>query len=98
MADITALLHRWRDGSRDSENELFAVVLPDLRRLARYLMKGERKGHTMQPTDLEEHTSELQSRSDLVCRLLLEKKKNHLEALGIVLSCEKLALTAALLQ
>src|SRR2546428_3811705 len=30
----------------------------------------------------EEHTSELQSRSDLVCRLLLEKKKDaHMEAL-----------------
>src|SRR2546428_8822899 len=27
----------------------------------------------------EEHTSELQSRSDLVCRLLLEKKKNNTE-------------------
>src|SRR3989440_1715571 len=26
----------------------------------------------------EEHTSELQSRSDLVCRLLLEKKKTRL--------------------
>src|SRR5206468_4379442 len=26
----------------------------------------------------EEHTSELQSRSDLVCRLLLEKKKHKL--------------------
>src|SRR2546421_3487116 len=26
----------------------------------------------------EEHTSELQSRSDLVCRLLLEKKKNKM--------------------
>src|SRR5207249_9315330 len=26
----------------------------------------------------EEHTSELQSRFDLVCRLLLEKKKNNL--------------------
>src|SRR5699024_12177607 len=26
----------------------------------------------------EEHTSELQSRFDLVCRLLLEKKKHHL--------------------
>src|SRR5206468_10339647 len=26
----------------------------------------------------EEHTSELQSRSDLVCRLLLEKKKHQL--------------------
>src|SRR5260221_3011790 len=25
----------------------------------------------------EEHTSELQSHSDLVCRLLLEKKKEH---------------------
>src|SRR5947207_15669499 len=25
----------------------------------------------------EEHTSELQSHSDLVCRLLLEKKKSH---------------------
>src|SRR5260221_4292334 len=29
----------------------------------------------------EEHTSELQSHSDLVCRLLLEKKKKHKEAL-----------------
>src|SRR2546428_6669433 len=29
----------------------------------------------------EEHTSELQSRSDLVCRLLLEKKKTWLEPL-----------------
>src|SRR5438874_7460328 len=27
----------------------------------------------------EEHTSELQSRRDLVCRLLLEKKKQHWE-------------------
>src|SRR5476649_2639409 len=29
----------------------------------------------------EEHTSELQSHSDLVCRLLLEKKKNVEQAL-----------------
>src|SRR5688572_31495591 len=28
----------------------------------------------------EEHTSELQSQSNLVCRLLLEKKKNKTEA------------------
>src|SRR5438067_9414400 len=28
-------------------------------------------------TRSEEHTSELQSRFDLVCRLLLEKKKQH---------------------
>src|SRR2546428_7666703 len=30
----------------------------------------------------EEHTSELQSRSDLVCRLLLEKKKTAIGASG----------------
>src|SRR5437868_10968455 len=30
----------------------------------------------------EEHTSELQSRFDLVCRLLLEKKKNNITYLG----------------
>src|SRR2546428_2448564 len=31
--------------------------------------------HRSRPNRSEEHTSELQSRSDLVCRLLLEKKK-----------------------
>src|SRR5438874_8575201 len=41
---------------------------------------GERERATMRLGDLarsEEHTSELQSRRDLVCRLLLEKKKKH---------------------
>jgi RNA polymerase sigma factor (TIGR02999 family) len=52
MADITELLHRWGRGSREAENELFALVLPDLRRFARYLLKGERKGHSLQATDL----------------------------------------------
>src|SRR5260221_7463978 len=42
----------------------------------------------------EEHTSELQSHSDLVCRLLLEKKKKTEENLGtknkkvLILMCE----------
>src|SRR2546430_12652351 len=31
----------------------------------------------------EEHTSELQSQSNLVCRLLLEKKKKHLLILAV---------------
>src|SRR2546428_6767914 len=35
----------------------------------------------------EEHTSELQSRSDLVCRLLLEKKKRNIDLLvGVLLN------------
>src|SRR5260221_9659549 len=33
----------------------------------------------------EEHTSELQSHSDLVCRLLLEKKKNKNKKLDYIL-------------
>src|SRR5437588_5820778 len=33
-------------------------------------------------TRSEEHTSELQSHSDLVCRLLLEKKKDRLNTSG----------------
>src|SRR2546428_2548519 len=35
-----------------------------------------RPGYVALADRSEEHTSELQSRSDLVCRLLLEKKKN----------------------
>jgi RNA polymerase sigma factor (TIGR02999 family) len=50
--DITQLLQRWREGSRDAENQLFALVLPNLRRLAHYLMMRERKGHSMQATEL----------------------------------------------
>src|SRR2546428_5154163 len=41
----------------------------------------------------EEHTSELQSRSDLVCRLLLEKKKTHSLDFHITLSPSTLQLT-----
>src|SRR5579863_9435263 len=50
--DITLLLHKWREGSREAENELFALVFPDLRRLAHYLMRRERKDHTLQATEL----------------------------------------------
>src|SRR2546430_11019484 len=36
----------------------------------------------------EEHTSELQSQSNLVCRLLLEKIKNYLHKPGITTACQ----------
>ena len=35
----------------------------------------------------EEHTSELQSRRNLVCRLLLEKKKNEKKKITTTLDC-----------
>jgi RNA polymerase sigma factor (TIGR02999 family) len=50
--DITELLRRWRAGDRQAENDLFAAVLPKLRRLAQYLMQKERKGHSLQATEL----------------------------------------------
>src|SRR3712207_7188418 len=40
--------------------------------------------HEVQRARSEEHTSELQSRQYLVCRLLLEKKKNDIQMLCIV--------------
>jgi RNA polymerase sigma-70 factor (ECF subfamily) len=52
MGDITLLLHQWQQGSPDAENQLFEMVVPDLRRLAHYLMKGERRDHSLQPTEL----------------------------------------------
>src|SRR5438067_10370164 len=43
--------------------------------LARSVQDHERHDHRRSRARSEEHTSELQSRFDLVCRLLLEKKK-----------------------
>src|SRR2546428_10150367 len=42
----------------------------------------------------EEHTSELQSRSDLVCRLLLEKKKK--QPVGVLYDRRLAVVTAAI--
>src|SRR2546422_7036957 len=44
-----------------------------------------------EPGRSEEHTSELQSRLHLVCRLLLEKKKQHNQGISIVLTAECVA-------
>src|SRR5207249_5622090 len=43
----------------------------------RVLRRGDEERHGGGDARSEEHTSELQSRFDLVCRLLLEKKKNE---------------------
>src|SRR2546428_5438652 len=42
----------------------------------------------------EEHTSELQSRSDLVCRLLLEKKKKKRNYVLVFISIDNARLSA----
>jgi RNA polymerase sigma factor (TIGR02999 family) len=52
MGEITQLLQQWREGDREAENELFTMVTPNLRRLAHYMMKGERPDHSLQATEL----------------------------------------------
>src|SRR5690349_23589836 len=42
------------------------------------VLTGQPFHGTVQRSRSEEHTSELQSRRDLVCRLLLEKKKKNI--------------------
>src|SRR5690349_24004177 len=51
-----------------------AVVIPHLLQPSR-IGKPARRSRQQDIGRSEEHTSELQSRRDLVCRLLLEKKK-----------------------
>src|SRR5690606_11369783 len=61
------------DGIRTLQILPRAFSLPHLRSEAVNLT------NTLITTRSEEHTSELQSRENLVCRLLLEKKKNRLQ-------------------
>src|SRR5947207_12627388 len=58
-----------------------AVAL--LREGAPALGGGERRPEPVRAQRSEEHTSELQSHSDLVCRLLLEKKKKTATAIEV---------------
>jgi RNA polymerase sigma factor (TIGR02999 family) len=50
--DVTGLLHRLRDGDREALDRLLPLVYGEMRALAAYHMKGERKNHTLQPTAL----------------------------------------------
>src|SRR2546428_7325873 len=51
-------------------------ILPPMPKRMLASLPGQAVEMTPATSRSEEHTSELQSRSDLVCRLLLEKKKN----------------------
>src|SRR3712207_6984476 len=64
----------------EAEGLLALMLLQESRRSARESADGDLVLLEDQDRSLwrsEEHTSELQSRQYLVCRLLLEKKKNH---------------------
>ena len=46
------MLRAWSSGDRSVEERLFAVVVPDLHKLARHMMCRERPDHSLQPTAL----------------------------------------------
>ncbi len=50
--DVTQLLRKWCAGDRAAESQLFKLVMPDLRRLARYYASRERPDEILQPTAL----------------------------------------------
>jgi RNA polymerase sigma factor (TIGR02999 family) len=50
--EITVLLQGWRNGDKEAEAQLFERIMPDLRRIAGYIFRSERPGHTLQPTAL----------------------------------------------
>lgn len=50
--NVAQLMARFRQGDRDSANQLVELLYPEIRRLAASKMKGERSEHTWQPTVL----------------------------------------------
>jgi RNA polymerase sigma factor (TIGR02999 family) len=66
---INELLGRWSKGDAEALNELVPLVYHDLRRIAGYLFKSERKNHTLQPTAVLNEAFMKLGRSDKVeCR------------------------------
>ncbi len=50
--DVTALLRAWADGDASALDALLPHLERELHRLASHHMRGERPGHTLQPTAL----------------------------------------------
>ncbi len=50
--NVTQLLVECREGDEQAFEDLLPIVYDELRRLASHYMKGERQGHTLQPTAL----------------------------------------------
>jgi len=50
--DLTALLNGMRQGDRDAAEQASKLIYNELHRIASYWMRGERRGHTLQTTDL----------------------------------------------
>src|SRR5512138_1265495 len=52
QSQVTQLLLDWSDGDKAALDKLMPLVYQELKRLARYYMRRERAGHTLQSTAL----------------------------------------------
>ncbi len=50
--EVTELLVRWSEGDENALERLMPLVVDELRLLARGFFRGERRDHTLQPTEL----------------------------------------------
>src|SRR2546428_1849807 len=76
----TTLFRSPNDHRSDDHRPVVRGGAARVRRQLDHAAAGERESAARARRERsEEHTSELQSRSDIVCRLLLEKKKNNRE-------------------
>src|SRR3712207_7196913 len=81
----------FRSPRRPSPRRVFGSPRPGSRQRRPRCRRGDRCPHSSWSGPgppcprSEEHTSELQSRQYLVCRLLLEKKKKHISILTPIL-------------
>ncbi len=50
--DITAMLHAWSNGDQEALERLTPMVYDKLKKIAHNRLRSERKGHTMQSTEI----------------------------------------------
>src|SRR5687768_17746438 len=83
LVDATDVLLKRRRRSLQPGQRLGRLQLDDVQH--QLVRPGDAVGQVDAADDLrsEEHTSELQSRLHLVCRLLLEKKKRGVQVAGL---------------
>jgi RNA polymerase sigma factor (TIGR02999 family) len=91
--DVTLLLAEWANGNEDAAPKLIPLVYSELRRLARFYMRQERTGHTLQTSALvnevylrlvEQPSANWQSRAhffaiaaQLMRRILVDYARRH---------------------
>ncbi len=67
-SDVTRLLERMRDGESDAADQLIPLLYTELRGIAAECLRGERAGHTLQPTALV---------NEAYVRLVDQKRANY---------------------